>query len=113
MLIRFNFTDKIPHILRNKYILTIIIFIVWVVLLDSNNLITRYRDMKEMHKLEIDKEYYMKRIEEDKRKLHELKTDNRNLEKFAREQYHMKKPDEDLYIILTPSEDRKLTRKNK
>jgi len=113
MLIRFNFTDKIPHILRNKYVLTIIIFVVWVVLLDSNNLITRYRDMKEMHKLEIDKEYYMKRIEEDKRKLHELKTDNRNLEKFAREQYHMKKPDEDLYIILTPSEDRKLTRKNK
>jgi len=113
MLIRFNFTDKIPHILRNKYVLTIIIFVVWVVLLDSNNLITRYRDMKEMHKLEIDKEYYLKRIEEDKRKLHELKTDNRNLEKFAREQYHMKKPDEDLYIILTPSEDRKLTRKNK
>ena len=113
MLIRFNFTDKIPHILRNKYVLTIIIFVVWVVLLDSNNLITRYRDMKEMHKLEIDKEYYLKRIEEDKRKLHELKTDNRNLEKFAREQYHMKKPDEDLYIILTHSEDRKITRKNK
>ena len=113
MLIRFSFIEKIPHILRNKYVLTIIIFVVWVVLLDSNNLITRYRDMKEMHKLEIDKEYYMKRIEEDKRKLHELKTDNRNLEKFAREQYHMKKPDEDLYIILTPSEDRKLTRKNK
>ena len=113
MLIRFSFIEKIPHIFRNKYVLTIIIFVVWVVLLDSNNLITRYRDMKEMHKLEIDKEYYMKRIEEDKRKLHELKTDNRNLEKFAREQYHMKKPDEDLYIILTPSEDRKIARKNK
>ena len=113
MLIRFSFIEKIPHILRNKYVLTIIIFVVWVVLLDSNNLITRYRDMKEMHKLEIDKEYYMKRFEEDKRKLHELKTDNRNLEKFAREQYHMKKPDEDLYIILTPSEDRKIARKNK
>ena len=93
MIIRFNFRDKIPPILRNKYVLTIIIFVVWVVLLDSNNLITRYRDMKEMHKLKIDKEYYMKRIEEDKRKLHELKTDNRNLEKFAREQYNMKKPD--------------------
>jgi cell division protein FtsB len=113
MVLRFNFTDKIPPILRNKYILTIIIFVVWVVLLDSNNLITRYKDMKEMHKLKIDKEYYLKRIEDDKRKLHELKTDNRNLEKFAREQYHMKKPDEDLYIILTPSEDRKITRKNK
>jgi cell division protein FtsB len=113
MVLRFDFKDKIPPFFRNKYILTIIIFIVWVSLLDSNNLITRYKDMKELHKLKIDREYYIKRIEEDKRKLHELKTDNHNLEKFAREQYRMKKPDEDLYIILTPSEDRKNKRSNK
>ena len=113
MVIRFNFKDKIPSIFRNKYILTIIIFVVWVTLLDSNNLIARYKDMKDMRKLKIDREYYIKRIEEDKQKLHELKTDNHNLEKFAREQYRMMKPDEDLYIILTPSEDRKITRKNK
>jgi cell division protein DivIC len=113
MMIRFNFTDKIPTIFRNKYILTIIIFFIWILLLDSNNLIARYKDMKELHKLKIDREYYIKRVEADRQKLHELKTDNHNLEKFAREQYHMKKADEDLYIILTPSEDRKLTRKNK
>ena len=113
MNIRINFTDKIPPILRNKFVLTILIFIVWILLLDSNNLIDRYKDMRELHKLKIDKEHYIKRIEEDKQKLHELKTDNHNLEKFAREQYHMKKPDEDLYLILTPSEDRKITRKNK
>ena len=53
-----------------------------------------------------------KRIEEDKRKLNELKTSNRNLEKFAREEYRMKKPDEDLYIILTPAENRRITREN-
>jgi cell division protein DivIC len=113
MMIRFNFTDKIPTIFRNKYILTILIFLVWILLLDSNNLIARYKEMKELHKLKIDKEYYIKRIEVDRQKLYELKTDNHNLEKFAREQYRMKKPDEDLFIILTPSEDRKITRKNK
>jgi cell division protein FtsB len=86
---------------------------VWITLLDSNSLIDRYKDMRELHKLKIDMEYYSKKIEDDKQKLHELKTDNHNLEKFAREQYHMKKPDEDLYIILTPSEDRKITRQNK
>ena len=113
MVLRFDFKDKIPPFFRNKYILTIIIFIVWVFLLDSNNLVSRYKEMRELHKLKIDMEYYIKRIEEDKRKLHELKTDNHNLEKFAREQYRMKKPDEDLYIILTPSEDRKIKRSNK
>jgi len=111
MLIRFSFIEKIPHILRNKYVLTIIIFVVWVVLLDSNNLITRYRDMKEMHKLEIDKEYYMKRIEEDKRKLHELKTDNRNLEKFAREQYHMKSLMKIFILFLHPLKIERLPEK--
>jgi cell division protein DivIC len=111
-MMRFNFVEKVPPFFRNKYILTIIIFLVWILLFDSNNLIARFKDMNELHKLRTDKEYYTKRIEADRQKLHELKTDNKNLEKFAREQYHMKKPDEDLYIILTPSEDRKITRKN-
>jgi cell division protein DivIC len=109
---RFKFIDKIPSVFRNKYILTVIIFLVWLILLDSNNLIARYKEMRALHELRTDKEYYFKRIEADRKKLNELKTDNRDLEKFAREQYLMKKPDEDLYIILTPQEDRKITRKN-
>lgn len=111
-MIKFKYIDKIPPFLRNKYLLTIIIFFVWLLLLDSNNLISRYKEMKNLRKLKSEKEYYVQRIEEDKRKLHELKTDNQNLEKFAREQYRMKKPDEDLYIILTPSENRRITREN-
>jgi cell division protein FtsB len=111
-MIRFKFIEKIPAVFRNKYLLTIIIFLIWIMLFDSNNLIARYKELRELHKLKTDREYYSKRIEADRQKLRELKTDNNNLEKFAREQYLMKKPDEDLYIILTPSEDRKITRKN-
>ena len=104
--------DKIPPVFKNKYILTVIIFIVWIVLFDSNNLITRFREVTELNNLKRDREYYFNKIESDRRKLYELKTNNHNLEKFAREQYRMKKPDEDLYIVLTPQEDRKITRKN-
>jgi cell division protein FtsB len=111
-MIKFRFIEKMPSFLRNRYLLTIIIFFVWLLLLDSNNLISRVRELKNLRKLKSEKEYYVQRIEEDKRKLHELKTDNRNLEKFAREQYRMKKPDEDLYIILTPAENRRITREN-
>jgi len=109
---RFKFINKIPPVFRNKYLLTILIFLIWLLLLDSNNLIARYKEIRELHRLKSDREYYLKRIEIDKRKLRELKTDDQNLEKFAREQYRMKKADEDLYIILTPHEDRKNTRKN-
>ena len=107
---RFKFIEKIPPVLRNKYLLTLIIFAVWILLLDSNNLISRWKEMRNLKKLKAEKEYYVQRIEEDKRKLHELKTSDRNLEKFAREQYRMKKPEEDLYIILSPQEDRRITR---
>ena len=111
-MIKFKIIDKIPPAFRNKYILTIIIFLIWLILFDSNNLISRYKELNQLHKLKKDREYFSKRIEEDRKKLHELKTDNDNLEKFAREQYRMKKADEDLYIIMTPSEDRKNNRKN-
>jgi len=111
-MVRFKIIDKIPTAFRNKYFLTVLIFIIWLTLFDSNNLISRYKELRELYKLRNDREYFSKRIEEDRKKLHELKTDNDNLEKFAREQYRMKKPDEDLYIIMTPSEDRKNNRRN-
>jgi cell division protein DivIC len=112
VVIRFKYADRIPSFLRNKYFLTLTIFVIWILLLDTNNLIERFNQISEVRKLNKDKEYYLKKIEEDRRKLNELKTDNHNLEKFAREQYLMKKKDEDLYIILTPQEDRKIRKGN-
>ena len=76
--------------------------------LDPNNFISRVRDLRTRNRLVREKEYYMGRIEEDRRKLNELRTSNENLEKYAREQYLMKKPDEDLFIIVTPGEERKI-----
>jgi cell division protein FtsB len=112
VVIRFKYADKIPPFLRNKYFLTLTIFIIWIVLLDTNNLVGRYRQISELQKLNKDKEYYIRKIDEDYRKLNELKTDDHNLEKFAREQYKMKKKNEDLYIVLTPQEDRKIRNGN-
>lgn len=111
-MVRLKIIEKLPPALRNKYLLTIIIFLIWILLFDSNNLIARYKDLKELKELKKDKEYYIEKIESDRNKLMELKTDNNNLEKFAREQYRMKKADEDLYIILTPREERQISRRN-
>ena len=99
--------------MKNRYIITLIIFLIWVILIDPNNLISRVRDLRTRNRLVREKEFYMGRIEEDRRKLDELRTSNENLEKFAREQYLMKKPDEDLFIIVTPGEERKIRRDRK
>jgi cell division protein DivIC len=101
-----NIYEKLPPFLRNKYILALALFIIWVLIFDNNNLIDRYHDLKSLKQLENDKEYYTNRIEEDKRKLNELRTDDENLEKFAREEYHMKKDDEDIFIIVTEKEEK-------
>lgn len=105
--------DRMPPWMKNKYILTLLVFLVWIILLDPNNLISRVREVKTRNRLEREKEYYMGRIEEDRRKLDELRTSNENLEKYAREQYRMKRPDEDLFIIVTPEQERKIRRERK
>lgn len=105
--------ERMPPWMKNKYILTVLVFLVWIILLDPNNLISRVREIRTRNRLEQEKEYYMARIEEDRRKLNELRTSNENLEKYAREQYRMKRPDEDLFIIVTPEQERKIRRERK
>ncbi len=108
-----NLRDRLPYWMRNRYMITVLIFILWLLLLDPNNIISRVKEVRTRNRLIREKEYYMGRIEEDKRKLEELRTSNDNLEKFAREQYHMKKADEDLFIIVTPEQERKIRRERK
>ncbi len=91
---------KIFHFFRNKYVLTLLIFIIWLFLFDSNNVLDQMKQQKELNQLKSDKEYYQKRIKEDSQKLKELETDSKSLEKFAREQYLMKKENEDLFIVI-------------
>lgn len=85
--------------LKNKYFLTSFIFLLWIVIFDSSNLIDMFSTRNHIKKLNSEKIYYKHKIEEDSRKINELRTNRENLEKFAREQYLMKKPNEDLFII--------------
>jgi cell division protein DivIC len=87
-------------LLKNKYTLTFIVFMGWILFFDQNNLIDRIQNLNQVHQIEKDKIYYTSRISQDSAKLRELKTDKKNLEKFAREQYLMKKKNEDIYVIV-------------
>ena len=86
--------------LRNKYLIAVLVFLVWLLIFDNNNLIDRVKYLNTLHHMEEEKQYYLERIEEDSRRLNELKTDRDNLEKFAREQYFMKKENEDVFVIV-------------
>lgn len=63
------------------------------------NLMTLIKTSMRISKLEVEDANLINKIHEDSVKLHNLKTDNVNLARFAREQYGMKANDEDIFII--------------
>lgn len=89
----------LPH-LKNKYILTTIGFVVWLVFFDRNDLFSQLTYRKQLNKLEADKSYFVEGIEQNKKDMQELMSDPEHLEKYAREHYLMKKDDEDIFLIL-------------
>ena len=93
---RFGF---ILPLFKNRYSLSFILFMVWVVFFDANNMIDRVSNFRQMQQLENDITFFREKIKDDRAKLVELFSNPANLEKFAREQYLMKMENEDVFII--------------
>lgn len=91
--------NKLPKSFRNFYFLTAFIFLLWMLALDSNNLITRFQMASKLRSLENEKGYYKEKIEEVRKDHDELFGDRESVEKFAREKYLMKKKTEDIFIV--------------
>jgi cell division protein DivIC len=95
---------KVWPYLRNKYVLTISVFTIWMLFFDQNNVVDQLKMSIEINQLEDDRAYYLEQIEKDSTRLHELTTDRENLEKYAREQFLMKKPNEDVFVVIEEKE---------
>lgn len=94
-----NILARLPSFFRNFYVLTLLGFLLWMFLLDSNDLISQMKLRNKLSNLQEEKEYYLEKIEEVKKDREELMSNTELLEKFAREKYLMRKQTEDLYVI--------------
>ena len=94
-----KFINNIPKSLKNKYIITLVLFSIWIIFIDDYNLIKQYQLNQNIKKLERKKEYYISEIEKDSIKLYQLRNNKEEQEKFAREKFLMKKDNEDIFII--------------
>ena len=83
----------------NSYWLVSIVFLIWTLTIGESSLYKRYTYDEKIRSLEKEIEYYQKEIEINSRKLNDLHTDRDCLERFAREEYFMKSPNEDIFII--------------
>ncbi|MCB9187172.1 MAG: septum formation initiator family protein [Flavobacteriales bacterium] len=92
-----------PYV-RNKYIMTVVVFLVWMTFFDENNFISLVENRMKLAELEDEKEHYVDEINESAEDLKLLQNDKELLEKFARERYLMKKENEEIFVFATEEE---------
>lgn len=86
------------RIISNKYILILIVFVVWMVFFDANSYLIHKELNDDIKKLEHEKENYQKEIDHDKEFIKKME-DEEEVEKYGRERFYLKKENEDIYII--------------
>ena len=87
-------------IVRNKYVITSLIFLAIIFFLDENNLlVTRSlrRDISELNK-SIDT--MRQGIYQDSLQAERLKYNMDSIERYGREKYYMKRNDEDVFVVV-------------
>ena len=87
------------NLLKNKFFIAGLAFIVWMLFFDRNDLASQYEYRTQVQKLEEEKEFYTAEIAKADNELKELTTNIQSLEKFARERYYMKRENEDVYVV--------------
>ena len=93
-----NFIKKKNKSSMLTYLTILVLFVVWILFLDSNSWLTQ-RDLNlEIEKLEYQKEKLEKTINEDQYTINQLENLD-SLERFAREKYGHKKENETIFLI--------------
>ena len=88
------------RIFTNKYVVAILVFAVWMLFFDSNNMFSQMKKRGELRKLRSTKAYYEKEIEANEKLTKDLRYKKSKLEEFGREEYLMKRDNEDIFLVI-------------
>ncbi len=86
-------------IIKNKFIIVLILFVLWISFFDTNSLWRQRSTKKDIKKAKNEKQYYKNKFVKDSTLFYQLNTDKKNLEKFARQEYFMHKENETVVIF--------------
>ena len=96
-----KFVNPVLIVLKNKYFITGVGFLVWMCFFDPKDLgLINARNQK-LKELNLSEQHLTVLIKDTKKELSLLKTDAASIEKYAREKFFMKKDNEDLFIVKT------------
>ena len=90
--------SKFFKIVSNLYILTSVVFFIWIFFIDSNSILVNIKLNKEINELKERKDILENQIQMDKKIISNLQNPD-SLEKYAREKLYMKKENEEIFII--------------
>jgi cell division protein FtsB len=91
---------RLFDLVKNKFFLVTIAFLVWMIFFDKNDLLSQYQYHQQVSKLKHERDFYKAETEKVSKDLDELNSNPQKLEKFAREKYLMKKDNEDVFVIV-------------
>ena len=95
---------RLPKYTKNFYFIFTALLLIRMLFDDANDFVTQYKLNQQRKNLEDEKAYYQDKIAEVRNEREELLSNDKLLEKFAREKYLMKKPGEDLFIVVKENE---------
>ena len=87
----------------NKYFVTIFLFLVWMVFFDNTSFLVVNELNGEINKYEEQLAYYKSEYQKNDEFYKKLMNNKSEKEKFARENYFMKKPNEEIFILVVDS----------
>lgn len=93
----------IQKYILNKYTITIGMFLVWMIFFDKTSFLVINELNGEISRYEDQLEYYKKEYEKNDTFYKKLMNNKEEKEKYARENYFMKKPDEEIFILVVDS----------
>lgn len=89
--------NKIPKPFRNRYVLVVVLFLIWMLAFDKNNVRVQVNLSQTKKKMEQEKTYFEEEINKTRQGKYDIEQD---IEKFARERYFMKRADEEIFVIV-------------
>lgn len=99
---------RFKKIILNKYIIASLLLVLLLIFNDRNSIINQFKYREQLNKSTKENIFLKEQIAKASKESNELFSNNKNLEKFAREKYLMKRDDEDVYVIIDEKHNKEL-----
>lgn len=90
---------KLVKYLKNKYVITTVIFLVWIIFIDQASVPRWIKQKTDNRKIKKEIELINQNALDLEKQIKIFKTNKDSIEKFARENYYMKRDNEVIYIF--------------